>query len=629
MLSKQISYIYIRKFTYVRFFAVFLIFQINNLYGQSGPGGVGSSANNKVWLDANRGLTLIGGLADVWADQSGNGFNATANGATARPTFVAASVNGYPSLDFDGTNDEMWIPDNAALDLTAWHIFIVPIVDLQKNYNAWLVKGDDAQENFEMLSFSNGNIHTPTRYTDATRTSPSTAANQVSNATFRIIEYSYSSAVGRDIYTNYTNVHTDNENKTPATNNFPIYVGNEKATAGRFINGDLAEVIIYNAPINSAQRIIVNNYLSAKYGLTLGSNDIYDEDNAGNGNYDHDVAGIGRVDASNIQNDSQGSGIVRILNPTGLGNNEFYIWGHDNGGLGSWFTNDYPAGEGLQGRLVRVWRGSEQGTINSFSVRFDLTGLGPVSASDLRLLIDVNNNGLFADETAGGGGVINGATALGGNVYEFTGITGLNNNIRFTLGTSDIISTPLPVELVNFTATPLQKNIELNWSTLSEKNFDYFELQKSKDATNFKTIAHIKSKSTNLISNTKLNYNFIDELPYEGMNYYRLNQVNTDKSSSFSEVISIPFLNPKQIQFNIYPNPNSGEFVADISGIENNHQVTINVTNTEGKQVYSKDFFINNSEKINIVPKEKLANGLYTCTLIIEEISYSKKVLIK
>ncbi|MBK7667473.1 MAG: hypothetical protein IPJ32_09155 [Sphingobacteriaceae bacterium] len=279
------------------------------------------AANNKVWFDANRGLLLVAGGVNVWADQSGNAFNATANGAAARPTFVAGSVNGYPSLDFDGVNDEMWINDNAALDLTQWHFFIVPAVDLSKDYNAWLTKGNDGQENFELLSYATNNIHTPLFFTDATRTSPS-SANGVVGAAFNIIEYSFVNTVGRDVYRNSTSIFTDNEAKTPAVNTFSVYIGNEKNIAGRFINGDLAEVIMYNAPLNSAQRVIVNNYLAAKYNLALAAaDDLYDEDNAGNGNYDHEVAGIGRVNATNTNVDAQGSGMVRILNPVGLGNN--------------------------------------------------------------------------------------------------------------------------------------------------------------------------------------------------------------------------------------------------------------------------------------------------------------------
>jgi hypothetical protein len=65
------------------------------------------------------------------------------------------------------------------------------------------------------------------------------------------------------------------------------------------------------------------NSLAAKYNIT--NNDIYKEDDIAEGNYGYEVAGRGRVDVSNIHNDAQGTGIVRSLNPSGIGDNEFLL----------------------------------------------------------------------------------------------------------------------------------------------------------------------------------------------------------------------------------------------------------------------------------------------------------------
>ena len=87
------------------------------------------------------------------------------------------------------------------------------------------------------------------------------------------------------------------------------------------------------------------------------TNDFYDNDNAGNGNYDFDVAGIGQASDGTNHTDAQSS-IVRINNPAGLANGEFYIWGHDNGALTA-TTVGIPAG--VVERLTRIWRASESG----------------------------------------------------------------------------------------------------------------------------------------------------------------------------------------------------------------------------------------------------------------------------
>lgn len=527
----------------------------DRMCAQTGPGGVGTSATNVLWLAADRGISVTSGAVTNWADQSGNGFNAVPNAATARPAFVSSSVNGYPSLSFDGANDELWINDNASFDLTQWHFFIVPRVGVQKNYNAWLTKGNDSQENYEMLSFSDGNIHVPTYYTDASRSTPNAPVGMVTTTGFNIIEYSYSSAVGRDIYKNGASSYTDDESKTPATNNFSLYIGNERSTSGRFINASLAEVVMYNTRLNDAQRIIVNNYLAAKYGIALSANDIYTQDNAGSGNYDHDVAGIGRVDASNIQSDSQGSGIVRVLNPAGMGDGEYYLFGHDNGALGTYQTSDYPSG--LQGRLVRVWRGNEVGTITSFNVRFDLTGLGPVTATQLRLLIDTDNDGTFADETPGGGGVISGATLVSGNIYQFAGVTGLNNNVRFTLGTTNIVSTPLPVSLKQFTAVRETDLVRVDWTTLEEKNNRLFSVERSKDGIDFELVG---SRQGQFTSSGEKHYTIRDHAPFKEVSYYRLKQEDHDGTTAYSQVVVIPAKKSVLSDLQLYPNPCTTSF---------------------------------------------------------------------
>jgi hypothetical protein len=531
-------------------------------HAQSGPAGVGSSSNNVLWLDANSGVTQSGGLVSQWNDRSGNSNHALLPGSipTAQPAFVNSSVNGYPSLDFDGTDDQLWVTDHATLDLAQWHFFIVVTADLQKNYNAWMVKGDDSDENFEMLSYNDGNIHTPTKYTDGTRTIPSSAGGQVTTTTFDVIEYSYSTGVGRDVYKNAANVITDNENKTPRVNNLPLYIGNERSTTGREVNGDIAEVIAYNAPLNTAQRRIVNNYLAAKYGRTLASGDMYVQDNVGNGNYDHDVAGIGRVDGSNTQTDSRGSGIVQIgkAGYGGLGDDEFLFWGHDNATLGAYGSTDFPSG--LQGRLHRVWRVSEVNSsgsavnVGNTDITFDLAGLGSVTASDLRLLVDTDGDGVFADETP-----ISGATNVSGTLYRFANSNALQDGRRFTLGTINMGNTPLPVELLSFEGRALSATSALlEWSTASERNNDFFTIERSIDAVEWLVAGQVDGAGN---STSQLNYSLRDESAPGGLCYYRLRQTDMDGTSMLSDVVTVRMEGMPSTRPYAYPNPSAGPMI--------------------------------------------------------------------
>lgn len=74
-------------------------------------------------------------------------------------------------------------------------------------------------------------------------------------------------------------------------------------------------------------------------------------------------------------------------------------------------------------------------------------------------------------------------------------------NTEFILGLNG--GGALPIELLEFTAkSDLNNSVALEWTTASEVNNDYFELQKSNDGVNFETFAKVKSKGN---SNTQKN----------------------------------------------------------------------------------------------------------------------------
>lgn len=525
------------------------------LHAQTGPGGVGSSSSNVLWLSADNGITSSGGLVTAWSDRSGKANNAAPPASAARPALIASGQNGLPVLRFDGSDDELRVPDANSLDLTAWHFFTVVRTITAKDYNAWLTKGDDGSENYEILSYADGNVHMPVLWTDNVRTFNSTAAGQTGSS-FHIIEYSYKSG-GRAEYTDGAAIYTDTETRTPKTNAMAVYIGNEKGTSGRFMAGEMAETIAYNAVLNSAQRIIVDNYLAAKYGLTLGASDLYVQDNTANGNFDFEVAGIGRIDNSNKQLDSRGSSVLRIVSSGSatLADNEFMLWGHNNKPLGTGWTNDFPAG--LQGRWDRVWRVSEVTTsgaaadIGAVDLYFDLNGLGSISTNNIRLLVDADNDGVFSDETA-----IGPPTAQGGGIYKFTGVTALANGLRFTLGTTNRANTPLPIELLSFAVSPAGPDAtQVQWSTASEQDNAFFTIERSIDTAIWDAIASLPGAGN---SSSVINYAWTDAAPLSGTSYYRLKQTDSDGSATVSDIVPITRGNSALL---VFPNPAQGHVI--------------------------------------------------------------------
>lgn len=578
---------------------------------QAGPGGVGSSGSNVLWLDANSGVIHSSNSVSQWSDRSGNANHALLPGSIplARPTRVPGAVNGYPALGFDGTDDQLWVTDNATVDLTAWHFFLVLKADVQKDYNAWMVKGNDGNENYEMLSYSDGNIHTPTFYTNGTRTFPSSLGGQVSTTAFNIFEYSYNAAQGRDIYRNGSSIHTDDENLTPQTNNFPLYIGNERGTTGRVISGDIAEVVAYNTRLNAAQRLVVNNYLAAKYGITLASGDLFVQDNAPNGNFDHDVAGIGRVNGTNLHTEAQGSGVVRMNKAAyaGLDDNEYLFWGHNNDHFSALGSTDFPTE--MQGRLHRVWRVSEVNNaggavdVGNVDITWDLAGLGPVTASDLRLLVDTDGDGVFADETP-----ISGATNPSGTLYRFWGIAALTNGRRFTIGTINMSATPLPVEFIAFTATREPNGTVLTkWSTASEQDNDRFTVQRSLDTEQWMDVAMVDAVGN---SNTVLDYEALDISAPDDLCYYRVQQTDLDGTTTYTDMVAVVGMDSGPGVLQISPNPSQGELRFVLSEVPEGPAL-LRLIDPSGRVVFEDRRYDGPSGQLIQLPSD-LSNGRFT-----------------
>lgn len=109
-----------------------------------------------------------------------------------------------------------------------------------------------------------------------------------------------------------------------------------------------------------------------------------------------------------------------------------------------------------------------------------------------------------------------------------------------TLGLVTYSSFLLPVELISFTATKQNSDVNLQWKTAQETNSHHFDVERSLDGTNFNTIA-TKAAAGN--SNTVLVYNYTDAdaAAFGGTVYYRLKLVDIDGSYKYSPIAAVNF----------------------------------------------------------------------------------------
>jgi Secretion system C-terminal sorting domain len=150
-------------------------------------------------------------------------------------------------------------------------------------------------------------------------------------------------------------------------------------------------------------------------------------------------------------------------------------------------------------------------------------------------------------ESAGDGGF------RGGNSVSGASTITTNGNIAWTSAGQIEITHPisLPVTWLSFTATKQSSSVLLSWSTATEQNTKDYKVQHSINGVNWNDIGIVPAAGN---SNTVQQYNFVDQNPASGLNYYRLLQLDLDGKINYSKVVSFNFSDAEHM-LKIYPNP--------------------------------------------------------------------------
>ena len=118
----------------------------------------------------------------------------------------------------------------------------------------------------------------------------------------------------------------------------------------------------------------------------------------------------------------------------------------------------------------------------------------------------------------------------------------------------------LPIELLDFRAAQVGEAVRLDWVTATEHNNDHWMVQRSRDGLLFQDVERVEGA---INSNTARFYSLMDVHPWSGQNYYRLKQVDTDGSVSFSPIVVVDVQHEHLV---VFPNPTDGNItVFDVS----------------------------------------------------------------
>jgi hypothetical protein len=179
---------------------------------------------------------------------------------------------------------------------------------------------------------------------------------------------------------------------------------------------------------------------------------------------------------------------------------------------------------------------------------------------------------------------------------------------------------PVPVTLLSFTGVLQNKEVLLNWQTTAEFNNDHFDVERSADGVDFIRIGRVNGNGTTELPH---NYSMTDSRPFNGLNYYRLNQVDFDGQSHFSHIVKIQL--KKEGGISAQYNTGNNTITLSFTTLQNKLQVRLYAANgqlikyaTTGNNILSYTFEL-----------PVLASGIYMLQVKNDELMYSKKLFIR
>jgi hypothetical protein len=187
-----------------------------------------------------------------------------------------------------------------------------------------------------------------------------------------------------------------------------------------------------------------------------------------------------------------------------------------------------------------------------------------------------------------------------GSWSPFKGGTGRGEMVAI----ADVIT--IPVNMLYFRASLMHDNkVNLEWKAENETDNEYYNIQRSENGINYRVIGRMNTKSHISTGNT---YSFIDASPANGMNYYRLEEVDKDADSHLSLVRVINF-EKGGLNIRVFPNPFDDKI--SIQSSSSPEGLSYRLINTQGRIVKKGSL-----PQETMINAPDLSNGMYLLTIL-------------
>jgi hypothetical protein len=200
-------------------------------------------------------------------------------------------------------------------------------------------------------------------------------------------------------------------------------------------------------------------------------------------------------------------------------------------------------------------------------------------------------------------------------------LTAMSGFSDFAIARSTLGS--LPIELMSFEAKPYNEDVLLEWTTASETNNDYFEVERSYNGIDFNSIGIVKGAGN---SSTLKSYSLTDYEPLTGLSYYKLKQIDYNGDFSFSDIVSI-LINSKE-NLVVYPIYNPDYAATLLIDNPSKEELYLRITDVSGETIQYEKLDYNNERVIIEIEKGKIPQGIYIFNVFNLNESVTKKMVI-
>ncbi len=165
----------------------------------------------------------------------------------------------------------------------------------------------------------------------------------------------------------------------------------------------------------------------------------------------------------------------------------------------------------------------------------------------------------------------------------------------------------LPVTFLDVKATLNNANVLVEWTVEAESNLKHYEVERSLDGNTFSKTATVSADKTN-----GGRYQWLDQNPATGNNYYRIRSLDLDGKTSLTQIVKVQ-IESSPGSISVYPNPISNGVLNLQLGNQPEGVYNLRLLNPVGQVLQTKKINHaggNHTEKINW--DHSLPRGMYT-----------------